>query len=897
MKKTILLSLSTALLLASLAQAESISINFGADRREITDSPTITAGAIPVVGDNWNEADGATDPDTIDQLAPGAVIDSTGAIVTGLGVDWTSSNTWNSGAGASTATSYNADLTKGYLDDSDAGWTVTVSGVPYLTYDAYIIHATDQGGGTENADATMAAVQVNGQYFRWDGSATSMATGYGDTWVAKNWTNDDTLTQGQHYLMVSGPSSTTLSLAGDGAGGGYRSAIAGLQIDNTYTGALSYWDIDGPTAGPGGIAPAGTWDGATANWSTSSTGEAATTTWTSGNAAVFSAGSDATDPYTITVDGTQSADAVWAKDGAVTLSGGTIDLGAGGSGVLRGDTALNVESVVAGSSGLNSHGNVALKGASTYTGDTVVRNGTLSLNAGEHVVVISKSSQITVNPGATLSVLNTNALGRNSGNAAIVIDGGTLDHAGGNHEHLNDVTLKNGATWKATSGGSYDGENAIVHGTISVQGTSASTIGPFAAGLALDGVREFNVADVTSNSDVDLTVAAELENSSAGVNKTGDGTMRISSAATYGGATQVNGGTLIVATQIRGSSSFAVAAGATLEFGGTNIFVGNHGTAMADSRVITVNGGTLLMNTAFNARFGNVTLNDGATWTSNRVLTNYDALLADVSSGAATVAVTGTGASIMNGAGGIHLGGVQNFDVADTTGDGGADLVVEMVLDGPGSFGGSGGVGGVNKLGEGTMTINTNPTYNGTTTITAGTLLVNATHTGGDAYTVAGGATFGGDGSTDAAVTVEALGILAPGNSPGSLATGALALADTSILDFELAAPNAGITTDSDRIDVTGDLTLDGVLDVAALTGFGTPVQGDQWLLLTYTGALTDNSLTVGAAPLLDTGLSYAIDTTTTGEVNLTVVPEPSTLLLATLGLLGLFGLGRRHRR
>ena len=100
------------------------------------------------------------------------------------------------------------------------------------------------------------------------------------------------------------------------------------------------------------------------------------------------------------------------------------------------------------------------------------------------------------------------------------------------------------------------------------------------------------------------------------------------------------------------------------------------------------------------------------TWTSNRALTGYDVLLGNTSTGVATVSVSNTGgrstASIMNGSGGIHLGGVQNFDVADVTGNSTADLTVSMVLDNGGS---QGGTGGINKTGPGTMAITTNATF------------------------------------------------------------------------------------------------------------------------------------------------------------------------------------------
>ena len=87
-----------------------------------------------------------------------------------------------------------------------------------------------------------------------------------------------------------------------------------------------YWDTNGATAGSGGPSPSGTWDGVTPNWSTSSAGTVTTTTWVSGDTAVFSAGTDATNSYTVTISGTQTAGGVTFQTGTNTLNGGDLQL-------------------------------------------------------------------------------------------------------------------------------------------------------------------------------------------------------------------------------------------------------------------------------------------------------------------------------------------------------------------------------------------------------------------------------------------------------------------------------------------------------------------------------------------------------------------------------------------
>src|ERR1043166_2916893 len=65
--------------------------------------------------------------------------------------------------------------------------------------------------------------------------------------------------------------------------------------------STKYWDNNDATLGAGGPSPTGTWDTTGTKWTTDSTGGSAATTWADGDTAVFSAGSDATGLYTITL--------------------------------------------------------------------------------------------------------------------------------------------------------------------------------------------------------------------------------------------------------------------------------------------------------------------------------------------------------------------------------------------------------------------------------------------------------------------------------------------------------------------------------------------------------------------------------------------------------------------
>ena len=95
-----------------------------------------------------------------------------------------------------------------------------------------------------------------------------------------------------------------------------------------------------------------------------------------------------------------------------------------------------------------------------------------------------------------------------------------------------------------------------------------------------------------------------------------------------------------------------------------------------------------------------------------------------------------------------------------------------------------------------------------------------------------------------------------------------------------------------DRIDTSGQLVLAGVLDVELIDGF-MPQAGESFELFNgdISGRFSQLSL-----PALDSGLTWdTSDLYTTGTIS--VVPEPSTLVLLTIAAVGLAGYRSwRHR-
>jgi hypothetical protein len=100
------------------------------------------------------------------------------------------------------------------------------------------------------------------------------------------------------------------------------------------------------------------------------------------------------------------------------------------------------------------------------------------------------------------------------------------------------------------------------------------------------------------------------------------------------------------------------------------------------------------------------------------------------------------------------------------------------------------------------------------------------------------GAVIQGDGGTldVSAFAFSNHGVIAPGASPGLLRwVGALTAADSSRLVIELAGAEPG--TEHDRLEVTGQATLGGALDLRLLDGYR-PADGTEFTVLTATAGL-----------------------------------------------------------
>ncbi|WP_441241973.1 autotransporter outer membrane beta-barrel domain-containing protein [Tardiphaga sp. 768_D3_N2_1] len=358
--------------------------------------------------------------------------------------------------------------------------------------------------------------------------------------------------------------------------------------------------------------------------------------------------------------------------------------------------------------------------------------------------------------GSSAFKLGANELTVGSNNLSTTVSGAITD--GGNGGGTGGSLVKIGTgTLTLTGTNTYTGSTTISAGTLQ--------IGDGGAGGSVAGNIVNNSALIFNRSD-NSTYGGVISGSGT-VEKLGAGTLTLTSASTYTGATTITAGTL----EILGSIASSV-----ITNYGQLTFLGN---TTAGSAVIT-NSGTVLFDG--NSTAGNAQLINNAPGAVVNFFTPGPASDGRIS--AASIA----------GSGRFDLNSVEL-----TVGSNNLSTTVTGVLTGTGTATGQSLV----KTGTGKLMLSGINTYTGATVVDAGTLSVNGSIAASSLTTVNAGATLGGTG-TVGNTTING-GTLAPGNSIGTLTVqGNLVLTSASSYMVEVS-PAA-----SDRTNVTGTATLGG---------------------------------------------------------------------------------------
>jgi len=200
----------------------------------------------------------------------------------------------------------------------------------------------------------------------------------------------------------------------------------------------------------------------------------------------------------------------------------------------------------------------------------------------------------------------------------------------------------------------------------------------------------------------------------------------------------------------------------------------------------------------------------------------------------------------LSGVAGTYLSGASKNTNASTqtwiVGGAGTDETFYGMINNDCSASGYAGTTSIVKEGNGYWRITGNNIYKGTTTVNGGTLIVNGVQTGTGAVTVAQDGTLAGKGTIPAATTVQSGGTLQPGDpfvtttNIGIITLGSLNLQAGSKVNMEINRPLAS----SDKVSCTGAVVFGGTLN---LTVTGSLQAGDQYTLFTgssYSGTFSD---------------------------------------------------------
>ncbi|EBQ0360812.1 autotransporter outer membrane beta-barrel domain-containing protein, partial [Salmonella enterica subsp. enterica] len=567
----------------------------------------------------------------------------------------------------------------------------------------------------------------------------------------------------------------------------------------------------------------------------------------------------------------KSGDDVLTLSGANSYSGGTLisdgtlvasNVDALGSGDVTNNATLEMNTGgdfinnIGGTGRVEKSGDdtLTLSGSNTYTGGTLISDGTLvasnveALGTGD----VTNNATLELNTGGTFDnaisgsgqvvksgddVLTLS--GANSYSGGTLISDGTL--VASNVEALGTGDVTDDATLELNTGGTFDNAiggsgNVVKSGadTLTLSGSNSYTGGTTISGgtLVASNVEALGTGDVTNNATLELNTGGDFINNIGGtgrVEKSGDDTLTLSGSNTYTGGTLINGGTLVASNvealgtgdvtdnatlalntggtfdnAISGSGQVVKSGDETLTLSGTNSYTG--GT--------TISGGTLVATNVEALGSGDVT--DDATLELNTGGTFDNAISGSgkvEKSGDKTLTLSGansyTGGTLISG-GTLVASNVEALGTGDVTDN------ATLELNTGGDFTNNiGGTGRVEKSGDGTLTLSGSNTYTGGTLISGGTLVASNVEALGS-----------GDIDNYASLQLNASGqfvtanLTTHDNATTAIGAGSALRANTltqeanSTLAVHLTDSNSGAIVTADRANLGGTLDITGIGNV-----------------------------------------------------------------------------------
>ncbi|ECB7869786.1 autotransporter outer membrane beta-barrel domain-containing protein [Salmonella enterica subsp. enterica serovar Agona] len=636
-------------------------------------------------------------------------------------------------------------------------------------------------------------------------------------------------------------------------------------------------------------------------------------------------------------DKTLTLSGINSYTGGTTISGGTLvasNVDALGTGDVTDDAVLELntggdfDNAISGSGQVVKSGDetLTLSGSNTYTGGTLISDGTLvasnvealgtgdvtddavlELNTGgDFDNAISGSGQV-VKSGDDVLTLS----GANSYSGGTLISDGTL--VASNVEALGTGDVTDDATLELNTGGDFinniggtgrveksgddkltlSGSNTYTGGTLISSGT-----------LVANDVNALGTGDVTDNATLMLNTGGDFTNNIGGtgrVEKSGDDALTLSGSNTYTGGTLISGGTL-VANDVNALGTGDITDNATLALNA----VGDFDNAISGSGKVEKSGDDALTLSGSNTYTGGTLISSGTLVASNvEALGTGDvtdnATLELNTSGTFDNAISGSGQVVKSGDKMLTLSGANSYSggtlISDGTlvasnveslGTGDVTNNATLELNTGGDFTNNiSGSGQVVKSGDDALALSGANSYTGGTLISSGTLVAtNVDALGSGDVTDNATLELNTGGTFDNAISGSGQ-VVKSGDKTLTLSgsntyTGGTLISDGTLVASNVEALGTGDVTDNATLELNTSGTFDNVIsgsgqvvksgdDALTLSGSntyrgGTTISGGT-LVATSVEALGTGDVTDNATLALNTGGDFINNIGGTGRV------------------------------